>query len=144
MDQLSPVGPVYQAGTLSGNPLAVAAGIACLTELSKKDTYRKLNALSDYFAEKMGAVLASAPVPTYTNRVGSMSTTFFAKGPVTDYATAKTADTALYGKYFHGLLERGVYVAPSQFEAGFVSIAHTPEVIAATIESARVSLRNLK
>jgi glutamate-1-semialdehyde 2,1-aminomutase len=126
MDMLSPVGPVYQAGTLSGNPLAVAAGIACLTELSKKDTYRKLNGLSDYFAEKMGKVLAAAPVATYTNRVGSMST------------------TALYGKYFHGLLERGVYIAPSQFEAGFVSLAHTKADLDRTVEAARQVLARLR
>jgi glutamate-1-semialdehyde 2,1-aminomutase len=144
MDMLSPVGPVYQAGTLSGNPLAVAAGIACLTELSKKGAYEKLNGLSDYFAEKMGKVLAAAPVPTYTNRVGSMSTTFFAKGPITDYATAKTADTALYGKYFHGLLERGVYIAPSQFEAGFVSLAHTKADLDRTVEAAKQVLAKLR
>ena len=143
MDALSPVGPVYQAGTLSGNPLAVAAGIAALTELSRKGAYRELNAKADYLAERLGEAFASSGVPTYTNRVGSMGTTFFQEGPVTDYASAKKSDTKRYAKYFHGLLSRGVYVAPSQFEAGFVSLAHTRRDLDWTIAAAKAVLATL-
>jgi glutamate-1-semialdehyde 2,1-aminomutase len=143
MDALSPVGPVYQAGTLSGNPLAVAAGIAALTELSRKGAYRELNAKADYLAEGMAKAFASSGVPTYTNRVGSMWTTFFQEGPVTDYASAKKSDTKRYAKYFHGLLERGVYIAPSQFEAGFVSLAHTKRDLDRTVAAARAVLATL-
>ncbi|MGE5699188.1 MAG: glutamate-1-semialdehyde 2,1-aminomutase [Deltaproteobacteria bacterium] len=137
MDALSPVGPVYQAGTLSGNPLAVAAGIACLKELAAKGTYKKLGDKADYLAEGMHGAFEKSGVPTWTNRVGSMWTTFFRKGPVVDYATAKRSDTAAYAAYFHGLLARGVYTAPSQFEAGFVSLAHTRAQLDRTIAAAR-------
>jgi len=143
MDALSPVGPVYQAGTLSGNPLAVAAGIAALTELSRKGIYRELHAKADYFAEKMAKVFAASGVPTYTNRVGSMWTTFFQPGPVTDYASAKRSDTKRYARYFHGLLARGIYVAPSQFEAGFVSLAHTKRDLDRTVAAAKAALAAL-
>ena len=140
MDALSPVGPVYQAGTLSGNPLAVAAGIACLNELSGKGVYRKLGEKADYLAEGLHGVFEKSGVPTWTNRVGSMATTFFQKGPVVDYATAKRSDTAAYAGYFHGLLARGIYTAPSQFEAGFVSLAHTRGQLDRTIAAARETL----
>jgi len=143
MDALAPAGPVYQAGTLSGNPLAVAAGIASLTELSRKGAYRELNAKADYLARGLSGAFASAGVPSYTNRVGSMWTTFFQKGPVTDYASAKRSDTKRYAKYFHGLLERGVYIAPSQFEAGFVSLAHGKRDLDRTIAAVRSVLETL-
>lgn len=143
MDALSPVGPVYQAGTLSGNPLAVAAGIAALTELSRKGVYQELNEKADYLAHGLAKVFSDSGVPTWTNRVGSMMTTFFQKGPVTDYASAKRSDTKRYAKYFHGLLERGVYIAPSQFEAGFVSLAHTKRDLDRTIAAARAVLATL-
>ena len=137
MDALSPEGPVYQAGTLSGNPLAVAAGIAALNELAKKGTYRKLGEKADYLGEGFQGVFRKSGVQTWTNRVGSMWTTFFQEGPVVDYATAKKSDTKAYGKYFHGMLRRGVYLAPSQFEAGFVSLAHTRRDLDRTIGAAR-------
>ena len=137
MDALSPIGPVYQAGTLSGNPLAVTAGIACLNELAGKGTYKKLGEKADYLAEGLHGAFEKSGVPTWTNRVGSMWTTFFQKGPVVDYATAKRSDTAIYAKYFHGLLDRGIYIAPSQFEAGFVSLAHTRRELDRTIAAAR-------
>ncbi|MEW6721571.1 MAG: glutamate-1-semialdehyde 2,1-aminomutase [Thermodesulfobacteriota bacterium] len=143
MDALAPEGPVYQAGTLSGNPLAMAAGIAALTELSRKGTYRKLNEKADYLAAGLAKAFAASGVPAYTNRVGSMWTTFFQEGPVTDYASAKRSDTKRYAKYFHGLLERGVYVAPSQFEAGFVSTAHTKKDLDRTIAAVRDVLGTL-
>jgi glutamate-1-semialdehyde 2,1-aminomutase len=143
MDALAPEGPVYQAGTLSGNPLAVAAGIAALTELSRKGAYAELNAKADYLAAGLARAFAASGVPTYTNRVGSMWTTFFQKGPVTDHASAKQSDTKRYAKYFHGLLERGVYIAPSQFEAGFVSLAHSRRDLDRTIAAAKEALAAL-
>ncbi len=143
MDALAPEGPVYQAGTLSGNPLAMAAGIATLTELSRKGAYAELNAKADHLAAGMAKAFASAGVPSYTNRVGSMWTTFFQKGPVTDYPSAKRSDSKRYAKYFHGLLERGVYIAPAQFEAGFVSLAHSKRDLDRTIAAARSVLETL-
>ena len=143
MDALSPVGPVYQAGTLSGNPLAVAAGIAALTELSRKGAYKELNAKADRLAEGMAKAFAASGVPTWTNRVGSMGTTFFQGGPVTDYVSAKRSDTKRYANYFHGMLSRGVYLAPSQFEAGFVSLAHTKRDFDRTIAAAKAVLATL-
>ncbi len=140
MAALSPEGPVYQAGTLSGNPLAVAAGLAALTELARKNTYRKLAEKADYLGEGLQGVFQKADLPTWTNRVGSMWTTFFQKGPVVDYATAKKSDTAAYGRYFHRMLDRGVYLVPSQFEAGFVSLAHTRRDLDRTIAAARGAL----
>ena len=144
MDALSPVGPVYQAGTLSGNPLAVAAGIACLTELSQKGIYALLSDKADYLAEKLSAVLRESGIPTYTNRAGSLWTTFFQEGPVTDYATAKKSDAARYGAFFRGMLEQGIYLAPSQFEAGFVSLAHTKVQLDATADAVKAVLKKLK
>jgi len=140
MDALSPVGPVYQAGTLSGNPLAVAAGIACITELAKKETYRMLGEKADYLAEGLHGVFGKSGVPTWTNRVGSMWTTFFQRGPVVDYTTAKRSDTAVYAKYFHRMLAQGIYIAPSQFEAGFVSLAHSRKDLDRTIAAAKHAL----
>ena len=140
MDELSPVGPVYQAGTLSGNPLAVAAGIACLNELSKKGTYVDLGKKADYLAEGLFDVFRKSGTPAWTNRIGSMWTTFFQKGPVSDYSTAKKSDTGAYARYFHGLLSQGIYIAPSQFEAGFVSTAHSRRDLDRTIAAARRAL----
>jgi len=141
MEALSPTGPVYQAGTLSGNPLAVAAGIAALSVLAKKGTYRILGEKADYLGEGLQEVFSKSGTPTWTNRVGSMWTTFFRKGPVTDYASAKKSDTVAYARFFHGMLERGVYLAPSQFEAGFVSLAHTRRDLDRTIAAARNTLQ---
>ncbi len=126
MSKVAPVGPIYQAGTLSGNPLAVSAGLGMLRYIkSHPEIYPYL--------EKITARLVEAPPPGVTvNRVGSMFTMFFTDTPVVDYETAKTSDTARFGKFFHHLLSEGVYIAPSQFEAGFVSAAHTEEDIEAT------------
>ncbi len=131
MQKIAPLGPVYQAGTLSGNPLAVAAGLGMLRHLSAHpEIYDQL--------EARAAQLTSWIPPQVTvNRVGSMFTFFFTSEPVTDWESAKKCDTARFGKLFHHLLERGVYVAPSQFEAGFVSAAHSEEDIRHTIEATR-------
>src|SRR5450432_1018413 len=130
MSMVAPSGPIYQAGTLSGNPLAVAAGLAMLRHLkAHPEVYDRL--------EACGARLeASAPAGVTVNRVGSMFTYFFTDGPVTDWESAKRCDTARFGRFFRGMLERGIYLAPSQFEAAFVSAAHTEEDIRQTIAAA--------
>jgi len=130
MSQVAPAGPIYQAGTLSGNPLAVAAGLAVLRHiLGHPELYDQL--------EERGTQLAAAPPPgTTVNRVGSMFTLFFTEEPVTDYASAKQSDTDKFARFHRGMLEQGIYLAPSQFEAGFVSTAHSEQDIASTAEAA--------
>jgi glutamate-1-semialdehyde 2,1-aminomutase len=129
MRNIAPLGAVYQAGTLSGNPLAVAAGLAVVRYLlTHPEVYETLEA-------RAAQLTAWAPQGTTVNRVGSMFTLFFTPGPVTDWESAKRSDTARFGRYFHFLLERGVYMAPSQFEAGFVSAAHTAEDIQRTVSA---------
>jgi glutamate-1-semialdehyde 2,1-aminomutase len=136
MQQVSPLGPVYQAGTLSGNPLAMAAGIATLRLLAEPGVYDHLERLSARLALGLADAARAAGVAYVTNRVGSMFTGFFTDAPVTDYASAKRSDTKRYARFFHAMLERGVYLAPSQFEAGFVSLAHTDPDIDATVNAA--------
>ena len=140
MHQVAPLGGVYQAGTLSGNPLAVAAGLATITALASGDAYARLEALGERLALGLSAGARDAGIPLTVNRVGSMLTGFFCGGPVTDYATAKRADTERYARFFHALLARGVYVAPSQFEAAFVSLAHTEADVDATVKAATDAL----
>src|SRR3954468_17748090 len=125
MDQLSPLGPVYQAGTLSGNPLAMAAGLAQLRELERIDGWKMLEARGAHLEELTRAKLRELGTPWVFHRVGSMFCLFFTATPVTDLATAKQSDTAKFSRFFRACLERGVYFAPSQFETGFLSAAHT-------------------
>jgi glutamate-1-semialdehyde 2,1-aminomutase len=139
MEMLAPNGPVYQAGTLSGNPLAMAAGVATLRELQSPGFYERLDALSAKLVESVARAAKSAGVSLWLNRVGSMRTPFFVDAPVTDYASARRADTNLYARFFHAMLERGVYLAPSQFEAVFMSSAHTEREIADTVAAAEAS-----
>ena len=124
MDRVAPDGPVYQAGTLSGNPLAMAAGLAMLKVVRRPGFYEKLEEKSDWFAAEMTGILARVGVPTVLNRVGSMMTCFFSPDPVRDYESALRADTDRYGRYFRAMLDGGVWLAPSQFEAAFISAAH--------------------
>ena len=140
MEQVAPLGPMYQAGTLSGNPLAVTAGLTTLTELQQPGVYARLESLAARLAAGLTQVFAQAEVPATLNRVGSMLTGFFTPGPVDTLAQVEQADTAAYGRWFHALLERGVYIAPSQFEAGFVSLAHTEADIDRTLEIAADAL----
>jgi len=135
MDCVAPAGPVYQAGTLSGNPLAVAAGLAQITRLDtlKGRLYEELDRKITRLAEGVVEASAKHKIPVQINRVGSMMTVFFTDTPVVDYATAKTSDTARFGLFFRELLERGVYIAPSQFEAAFVSTAHAEADLDATV-----------
>ncbi|HUO63795.1 MAG TPA: glutamate-1-semialdehyde 2,1-aminomutase [Terriglobales bacterium] len=126
MERVAPLGGVYQAGTLSGNPLAVAAGIATLRTLEKPGVYSRLEESGASLELGLAGGAKSAGVPLTVNRVGSMLTAFFSDSPVTDYASAKRSDTARYGRFFHAMLDGGVFLAASQFEAAFVSLAHSP------------------
>lgn len=137
LERVAPAGPVYQAGTLSGNPLAMAAGETQLRLLQEPGTYERLEALSAALAQGIGEAARAAGVPIYQTRAGSMFTTFFTPDPVTDEATAKRSDTVVFGLFFHAMLEQGVYLAPSQFEAGFMSLAHDEGDIERTIAAAR-------
>ncbi len=137
MSRVAPEGPVYQAGTLSGNPLAVAAGIAALEALRKPGTYRRLEQTTERLVKGLAAAAAASGIPVQVNRVGSMFTVFFTPNPVRDFASAKSSDTARYGRFFHSLLERGIYFAPSQFEACFVSLAHSIRDVNETIRAAK-------
>jgi glutamate-1-semialdehyde 2,1-aminomutase len=141
MSRVAPVGPIYQAGTLSGNPLAVTAGIATLRLLAGATVYDELERTSAKIADGLSALAREAGIPTVTNRVGSMFTTFFHDGPVVvDWDTASRSDTKRYGRYFHAMLDRGVYLAPSQYEAAFVGLEHTQDVVDFTLSAAAASL----
>ncbi|MDQ0287671.1 glutamate-1-semialdehyde 2,1-aminomutase [Desulfofundulus luciae] len=137
MEQVSPEGPVYQAGTLSGNPLAVTAGLATLRVLKRPGTYEELERKSALLARGLAEAAQEAGLVLSFNRVGSMLCTFFTETPVVDYATACTADIRRFAAFFQSMLEQGIYLAPSQFEATFVSLAHTDEQIQRTVEAAR-------
>ncbi len=135
MGRIAPLGPVYQAGTLSGNPLAVAAGIETLRLLQEPGVYEALDANTQYLCAGIQAAAKQAGVPVYATRIASMFCLFFTQQPVIDYASANTADTGSYGRYFHAMLGAGVYLAPSQFEAAFVSAAHSRGDLDRTIEA---------
>ncbi len=137
MKWVAPEGPVYQAGTLSGNPLAVSAGIAALGALRKEGVYAKLAAMTASLVVGLKKAAGDAGVPVRINSIGSMFTVFFTETDVRDFQTAKTSDTERYARFFHAMLRRGVYFPPSQFETGFLSLAHTKSDIKATIELAR-------
>jgi glutamate-1-semialdehyde 2,1-aminomutase len=144
MEMVAPLGPVYQAGTLSGNPLAMAAGIATLRVLQQGAVYQRLEVASVYLEDGLRRAAEEAEVPVRINRAGSMQTMFFTASLVADYEGARTSDTGRYAAYFRGMLDAGVFLAPSQFEAMFVSLAHTDADIEATIEAARGALRALR
>ena len=140
MDVVAPLGSMYQAGTLSGNPLAVTAGIATLTALAEPGVYDGLESRSSRLARAMEAAAADAAIPLTVNRVGSMMTAFFNPGPVTDAQSAMASDRVRYAAFFHRMLDSGVYLAPSAFEAAFVSTAHTEADVDATIAAAARAL----
>jgi glutamate-1-semialdehyde 2,1-aminomutase len=146
MDLLSPLGPVYQAGTLSGNPLAMAAGLATISYLQKHaaEVYPRLEMTTKAVAEGVAQEAARAGVALTTNRVGSMWTWFFTKGPVTDFARAAKSDTETFGRFHRAMLDRGIWLPPSQFEAAFVSTAHGNAEAKATIAAAREAFASLK
>jgi glutamate-1-semialdehyde 2,1-aminomutase len=130
MTFVAPSGPIYQAGTLSGNPLAVSAGLAAIRHLqTHPEIYDRLN-------RSTGALASCAPANITVNRIGSMMTWFFTDQPVTDSETAKSSDIKAFGRFFHAMLERGIYLPPSQYEALFVSAAHTDADISRTVDAA--------
>lgn len=144
MRNIAPTGPIYQAGTLSGNPLAMKAGLLTLRRLKEESIYQTLEQCSAHLCEGLSKAADEAGIKTTTNRVGSMWTSFFTDKPVTNWATANRSDRELYGKFFHAMLDQGVYLAPSQFEAGFVSIAHTDAIIEQTIEASKKAFQALR
>ncbi len=143
MDCLAPTGPVYQAGTLSGNPVAMAAGLAALQELDAEDAYTKLEELGGQLEKGMRDAAKSAGVPVQFNRCGSMFCGYFTSEPVHNLSDAMKSDRERFKKYFHGLLEEGIYLAPSQFEAGFISTAHSVADIEKTAKAAAKVMKGL-
>jgi glutamate-1-semialdehyde 2,1-aminomutase len=144
METVAPVGPMYQAGTLSGNPLAMTAGIETLNVLGEPGVFDEIERKAADLAEGIGKAAADAGVPIYQTRVGTMFSTFFASEPVTDYGSAKQSDTDRFARYFHAMLDEGIYIAPSQFESGFISLAHSGDDIERTIAAAEVAFRAAK
>jgi len=143
MEQMAPTGPVYQAGTLSGNPLAMCAGIETLKLLDEPGAYERLESVAARLYAGIGAAAERAGVPLTANRVGSMMTAFFNKNEVTNYVTAIASDTEMYAAFFRGMLSRGVFLAPSQFEAAFVSLAHGEAEVDVTIKAAEETLKEI-
>ena len=143
MEMVAPVGPMYQAGTLSGNPLAMTAGIVTLKVLQREGVWERLEALTERLTAGIGEAAREAGVPIQQTRVGTMFATFFTETPVRDWDTVKTSDVARFARFFRAMLERGVYLAPSQYEAGFMSLAHDEAVIDATVEAAREAFEAL-
>ncbi|RIH74678.1 Glutamate-1-semialdehyde 2,1-aminomutase [Meiothermus taiwanensis] len=141
MQQVAPLGPVYQAGTLSGNPLSMAAGLATLETLFQDPPYERLEAYGAALEQGLQTLFAEAGLPVAINRVGSMITVFFREGPVQTYTEAVASDTERFKAFFHGLLQRGVYWPPSQFEAAFFSTAHGPEELDKTLEAVAQALK---
>ena len=143
MEKMAPVGPVYQAGTLSGNPLATAAGIKTLQILSEHGVYNRLEERAAQLYDGLGQVFSEKGLPHYGQRVGAMFSYFCQEGPVTDYKSAMKSDTALFAKWYRAMLKKGIYLAPSQFECTFVGLAHTEDDIELTINAARDALKEL-
>jgi glutamate-1-semialdehyde 2,1-aminomutase len=144
MSIISPEGPVYQAGTLSGNPLAMTAGIETLKILSKESTYKKLENIAALLERRLVDAASTAGVKTRFYRAGTMFCNYFTDTNVIDYKTAKTSDTSKFSRFFSGMLRRGINLAPSQFEAGFISLAHTEKDIEKTVRAAYESLKEIK
>jgi glutamate-1-semialdehyde 2,1-aminomutase len=143
MENLAPLGPVYQAGTLSGNPLAMAAGHEMLTILDEGDVYQKLEVLSGHLEDGMAQNLKKLKLKYTMNRVGSMMSFFFSEQEVRDYASATSSDTVLFSRYFNEMLERGIYLAPSQFETSFLSTAHSQADVEKTVKANYDSLKKI-
>ena len=143
MNHVAPLGPVYQAGTLAGNPLAMSAGIATLRQLTAPGIYEGIKRNAERLVTGFRQVLAEASIPAQVNGFGSLATIFFTNAPVRNYADAKRSDTKRYARFFREMLDRGIFLAPSQFEAAFVSAAHTSEDIDRTLAAARESLQSV-
>ncbi len=143
MELIAPSGPVYQAGTLSGNPLAMTAGIRTLRTLRNPGLWDSIAENTDVLAAGMAEIASRAGIPVQGNHVGTMFCSYFNEKPVVDWPTARTSDTARFGKFFMGLLENGVYLAPSQFESGFLSVKHTQQVVQDTLSAAEAVFKTL-
>ena len=143
MNNVAPLGPVYQAGTLAGNPLAMGAGIATLKELCKPGLYERIDTLAKKLVSGLKSGVAKAGITAQVNSIGSLSTIFFAAQPVTNYSSAKASDTKMYARFFREMLDRGIFLAPSQFEAAFVSAAHTEADIDKTISASHEVLHSI-
>jgi glutamate-1-semialdehyde 2,1-aminomutase len=140
MDRVAPLGPVYQAGTLAGNPLAMRAGIATLDQLSAPGLYERIEKLAAKLVASIRETLRAEKIPGHVNAIGSLATLFFTQQAVNNYSDAKKSDPKRYTQYFRNMLERGVFLAPSQFEASFVSVSHTQSDIEFAIKAAQESL----
>jgi glutamate-1-semialdehyde 2,1-aminomutase len=143
MNNVAPLGPVYQAGTLAGNPLAMRAGIATLIELEKPGLYERVKTLNQKLGAGIRSALSDSGIAAHINSIGSLSTIFFTSNPVTNYAQAKTSDTKLYARFFREMLQREIFLAPSQFEAAFISASHTEADIDQTILAAKDALKTI-
>jgi len=143
VEHIAPVGPVYQAGTLSGNPLAMTAGIATLDILWDDPPYKVLGERTAYMMEETAKAARQAGVPVYTTSIGSMFTVFFSDKPVRNFDDASACDIPAFRRYFAAMLQAGIYLAPSQYEAGFLSIAHTEDDIETTLRAGAAALRQL-
>lgn len=143
MDQVAPSGPIYQAGTLSGNPLAMAAGLTTLRLLQKPGVYAELERKTSYLAEGLKEIADEQGLPIWVNSIGAMFSAFFTQQPVRDFASACTSDVERFTSYFQGMLKHGIYLAPSQYEAVFLSLAHTDDDLNYTLEQARMVLKSL-
>ena len=137
MERLAPSGDVYQAGTLSGNPLAMTAGLITLRILRREGIYEQLAQKSDFLCRGVREIAEEGTLPFTYNQVGAMATFFFTEGPVRNFSTAKRSDTTLFSRFFSGMLNRFIYIAPSQFEALFLSLAHTEDDLRRTLEACR-------
>ncbi len=141
MDQVAPLGPVYQAGTLAGNPLAMRAGIAALQQLTKPELYEEMTGLAQRLVSGLRAQVADAGIPAQINAIGPLATIFFTSEPVRNYTDAKRSDTKRYARFFREMLDQGIFLAPSQFEAAFISMAHTSQDIDRTLAATHESLQ---
>jgi glutamate-1-semialdehyde 2,1-aminomutase len=144
MRNIAPAGPIYQAGTLSGNPLSMTAGLVTLRRLRDKSVYDRLEQSSARLCDGLKSAANECGISNVINRVGSMWTGFFTSAEVVDWSTADKCDRTKYGKFFHAMLDEGVYLAPSQFEAAFVSLAHTDEIIERSIQAARKAFEKVR
>ncbi|MDT7898798.1 MAG: glutamate-1-semialdehyde 2,1-aminomutase [Armatimonadota bacterium] len=143
MQAVAPLGPVYQAGTLSGNPVAVTAGLTTLRVLERDKPYAELERRTNWLTDTIADAARAFNIPVQINRIASMFTAFFTDQPVTDYASAKRSDTKRFARFFHALLQQGVFLPPSQFEAAFLSVAHSDEVLAQVAEAMRQAMRQV-
>jgi glutamate-1-semialdehyde 2,1-aminomutase len=143
MSRVAPEGDVYQAGTLSGNPLAMAAGLATLKLLGQRHIYPELEKKGDMLFSGLAAAAEAAGVEVTVNRIGSMGSLFFSAGPVTDFVSAKAGNPNIFTRYYKSMLAQGIYLAPSPFEASFLSTAHSEEIINKTIDCAGVAFESL-